>query len=835
MDPVLNLPPVVSAVSADIERAVAALDPAALQKEYWAQDEFLFIPQFLAAAALGPLMADVEQLEPGLNRNYIPGHKKGGSVSHFTIAEAGPALFAFYRSPAFREFLSRLVSADLKLCPADDPHACALYFYTEAGDHMGYHYDTSYYKGARYTVLVGLTQQSSSRLLCRLHTRQPGHEPRDLVVATAPGSMVIFNGDKVYHGVSPSRSGERRVVYTMEYVTNPEMGRAKRLFSNLKDAFAYFGVRSLWQASRIKKHPERKDAPMAANPGSGASATKRVQFVPVEGATELFRPEFLDYLVRLSDEFTPRVRGLRAKRDERLRRALEQGLLPTQRNSGISKGDWQVPPVPEDLQRAGIEISGPCSITSMFINALNPGPEGERAEGDLDDDEDSAGHRLIDTVRAAHNRVAAVNRELSYLDRDKGKEYKIAEGELPFFMHRERGLHLDESELTVDGTPIPAAILGTALTLFYCGRAQVSRGQGIYFYLPKVDGAEEVAWYRDFFDRSREHLPFLEDAVVRAIPLVESLPAVYEMEEMLHALGPYAAGLNAARWDLKASIFEFVMADPKSVWPDRFGVDIKTTPFLANIFRRLVAVCLKRGAAPIGGMATALPSSDPEVNRVAAESIKADKEWEAQQGFIRAWVAHIFHMKVAGDPFKRLRASGWKPTPAMTDPDNYPIRIEVPEGPITVDGTRRNARMLIEYLEGWLTGRGAKGIDSLAGKPGVHPALMEDLATGRMSVAQIAQRIRHRAPDTKDPNKVHDFALVRRLLYEEVDDILVQLKGPVRDDKGRAGFAEAERRYRKAVKIAMRWIKNYTDLDFRSLGSYTPADLDSIAAAPDAF
>ncbi len=149
--------------------------------------------------------------------------------------------------------------------------------------------------------------------------------------------------------------------------------------------------------------------------------------------------------------------------------------------------------------------------------------------------------------------------------------------------------------------------------------------------------------------------------MIRAIPLVEALPAVYQMEEMLHALGPYGAGLNAARWDLKASIFEFVMADPGSVWPDRFGVDIKTTPFLANIFRRLVAVCLKHGAVPIGGMATALPSSDPEVNRVAAEAIRADKVWEAEQGFIRAWVAHIFHMKTAADPFRTLHGSGRKP------------------------------------------------------------------------------------------------------------------------------------------------------------------------------
>ena len=565
---------------------------------------------------------------------------------------------------------------------------------------------------------------------------------------------------------------------------------------------------------------------MPANPG--ASSSQRVQVAPVEGAAALFTPEFQTYLLRLHDELGARVHALRARRDERLAQALEQGRLPSApASSAASGGDWKVPPVPKDLATPGIEISGPCSITSMFINALNPGPEGERAEGDLDDDEDSAGHHLVDTVRACHNRLAAVNHELQYVDPERKKEYRIAPGELPFFMHRERGLHLDEPEVTVDGRPVSAAILGTALTLFYPGRAQAGRGQGIYFYLPKVDGAEECAWYRDLFDRSRAQLPFLRDATIRAIPLVEALPAVYEMEEMLHALGPYAAGLNAARWDLKASIFEFVMADPNAVWPDRFGVDIKTTPFLSNIFRRLVAVCLKRGAVPIGGMATALPNPDPEVNRVAAESIRADKVWEAEQGFIRAWVAHIFHMKAAAEPFKRVHGSGtWKPRPEMMNPDSYPVRIEVPVGPITVEGTRRNARMLIEYVEGWLQGRGAKGIDSLAGKPGVHPALMEDLATGRMSVAQIAQRIRHRVKTTQGPEAIHDVALVKRLLQEEVEDILRLMKG--RD-------AETEARYRKAAKIALRWIRNYTELDYRSLGSYTRADLEKIAAAPDAL
>jgi len=255
-----------AALDAEVESALAALDLAALEATYWEQGEFLFLPRFLAPATVARLLADVDRLEPGLNRNYIPRHKKGGSVSHFDVAAGGPAVLGLYRSAALRAALAGIVRAPLQLCPDEDPHACALYFYTEPGDHMAYHYDTSYYRGARYTVLLGLVQTSASRLLCRLHTREPGRAPRDLEVETAPGSLVLFNGDAVYHGVSPSRAGDRRVALTLEYVTSQEMGRVQRAFSNLKDAFAYFGVRSLWQARR------RRAAAGPVSPTSGGRA-----------------------------------------------------------------------------------------------------------------------------------------------------------------------------------------------------------------------------------------------------------------------------------------------------------------------------------------------------------------------------------------------------------------------------------------------------------------------------------------------------------------------------------------------------------------------------------
>ncbi|MBM3459226.1 MAG: hypothetical protein FJX77_11920, partial [Armatimonadetes bacterium] len=419
---------------------------------------------------------------------------------------------------------------------------------------------------------------------------------------------------------------------------------------------------------------------------------------------------------------------------------------------------------------------------------------------------------------------------LAYSDPERNREYRLKPGRIPFFMHRERGLHLDEPEVRVDGAPISASILGACLTLFHAGRVHVETGRGIFFYLPKMEAAPEAAWWRDFFSASQELVPHLRGAEIRAVALIESLPAAYQMEEILHALGEYAAGLNAARWDFQASLLEFVMMDPHSVWPDRFGVDIKQTPFLTNIFRRLVAICLKHGAIPIGGMATALPSRDETVNRMAGESIRADKVWEAQQGFLRAWVAHIFHMEAAAAPFKELRPRGWIAPPEKQDPDLYPIEIQAPAGPITLAGTHRNSRMLLEYLEGWLRGRGAKGIDSLAGQPGARPALMEDLATARISVAQLAQRILHGARDA-ETGQVHTRELVKASLQQELETILRLMGEGVlpEPDSG------AEERYRKSFRIALRWIQNYTELNFRSLGSYTHADLHRIADEPDAF
>ncbi|HET6674167.1 MAG TPA: 2OG-Fe(II) oxygenase [Nitrospiraceae bacterium] len=247
-------------ITESVDQALAALDVDRLKREYWEQNEFLYIPAFLPRDLVETsLVPQAQKLKSDLNRNYIPGHKKGGSVSYYGVIEKAPTFLELYRSPGFRSLLNRLTNVDLLLCPDTDPHACALYYYTEPGDHIGFHYDTSYYKGARYTVLMGLLDQSQQcRLVCELYKDMPGKQPVHLELATAPGDMVIFNGDNLWHAVTPLGQREERIVLTMEYVTNPEMGAFKRLYSNLKDSFAYFGLRAVFKRallSNVKSRP----------------------------------------------------------------------------------------------------------------------------------------------------------------------------------------------------------------------------------------------------------------------------------------------------------------------------------------------------------------------------------------------------------------------------------------------------------------------------------------------------------------------------------------------------------------------------------------------------
>jgi hypothetical protein len=239
-----------TAVADAVATALAAIDREQVRRIYQAQNEFVYLERWLPPALIDRMLSEVERVRPAINRNFIPRHKKGGSVSFYTLLEHAPTIVALYRLPALVSFLADIVGRPLEPCPPDDPHSCALYFYTEPGDHIGFHFDTSYYRGARYTVLIGLIERSSSRLVGQPFRRRPEHAPVEVRLATNPGTFVLFNGDNLWHAITPLGGGEERVSLTLEYVTDPSMSPVKRLVSNLKDAFAYFGVRQVFLRRR---------------------------------------------------------------------------------------------------------------------------------------------------------------------------------------------------------------------------------------------------------------------------------------------------------------------------------------------------------------------------------------------------------------------------------------------------------------------------------------------------------------------------------------------------------------------------------------------------------
>lgn len=211
------------------------------------QGSFLFLPEFLAPEATARLAAAVAAVESSVNRNYLPGHKQGGSVGRQIIDDRAPFIAELYRSRALIETLESIAGERLQLSPADDPHAYALYFYTRAGDHIGWHYDTSYYAGRRYTVLFGIIDESSCRLDYELHTREKEVAVAPGSIQIPPGGLVFFDGDALRHRITPLKQGERRVSLTFEYLTDVRMRRGWRLISNLKDALGYFGFRQVFR------------------------------------------------------------------------------------------------------------------------------------------------------------------------------------------------------------------------------------------------------------------------------------------------------------------------------------------------------------------------------------------------------------------------------------------------------------------------------------------------------------------------------------------------------------------------------------------------------------
>lgn len=221
--------------------AIDALDASAVELSFWKQDELVVLDDFVPAPIVEQMLAETRGAMHRAVRKRVWGYKSSASISCFALRELAPSILALYRSPELIALWSRLADMDLVVCPDDDPHACAIYHYDQPGDRVGYHYDTSWYEGARYTVLLGLVDDSSAKLCCDVHHRDKHRPTKHMEVSLRPGSLAFFNGDKLRHGVSPLGRDEVRTVLTLQYVSDPRMAGWRRVVSILKDALTYFG------------------------------------------------------------------------------------------------------------------------------------------------------------------------------------------------------------------------------------------------------------------------------------------------------------------------------------------------------------------------------------------------------------------------------------------------------------------------------------------------------------------------------------------------------------------------------------------------------------------
>lgn len=229
-----------------LDVCLANLDQSKTKKVFIDQEEAIVIEDFLPEAVVSVIVNSLPSLETNINRNYLPKHKKGGSVSRYDLDKKIPLITQLYQSKKLRAFLQHLSARPLLDCPEKDPHTYALYYYTEEGDHIGYHYDTSYYKDSRYTLLFGLVDDSSCILECQLYKNDLKRKTQQVDIQLKPGTLVFFNGDKLWHKVTPLAKNERRIALTMEFLTNSQMSSFGRFISNMKDSIAYFGFKQVF-------------------------------------------------------------------------------------------------------------------------------------------------------------------------------------------------------------------------------------------------------------------------------------------------------------------------------------------------------------------------------------------------------------------------------------------------------------------------------------------------------------------------------------------------------------------------------------------------------------
>jgi malate synthase len=407
---------------------------------------------------------------------------------------------------------------------------------------------------------------------------------------------------------------------------------------------------------------------------------------------------------------------------------------------------------PADLADRRVEITGPTD-RKMVINALNSG-----ARGFMADFEDSLSPTWANVVGGHVNLTDAIEGTIEH--EENGKQYKLGD-ERATLLVRPRGWHLTDRHVTVGGEPVSASLMDFGLHLFHNAKRLLDRGSGPYFYLPKMESHLEARLWNDVFVQAQEALG-LDRGTIRATVLIETVPAAFEMEEILYELRDHSAGLNAGRWDYIFSMIKCFRDRPAFLLPDRVSVTM-TVPFMRAYTLLLVRTCHRRGAHAMGGMSAVIPSrKDPAVNEKAFAAVRADKEREAGDGFDGTWVAHPDSVPVAMEQFDAVL--GERPNQVDRRRDDVLVAasdlldVESAGGEITEAGLRNDVNVGIQYISSWLRGNGAAAINHL----------MEDAATAEIARSQVWQWIRHGAEIGGERITPE---LVRRIEDEELEKI----------------------------------------------------------------
>lgn len=508
---------------------------------------------------------------------------------------------------------------------------------------------------------------------------------------------------------------------------------------------------------------------------------------------EILTPDALKFIEELERNFGERRIKLlqyRKKRQEELNKGKLPDFLPETKH--IRNGDWTIAPLPKDLQNRRVEITGPTD-RKMVINALNSG-----AKLFMADFEDATSPTWENIVEGQINLRDAINRTIHF-ENPNGKKYVLNE-ETAVLIPRPRGLHLEEKHVLVDGKPISGSFFDFGMYFFHNVKNLLAKGTGPYFYVPKLESHLEARLWNDVFVYAQEKLGVAQ-GTIKATVLIETIMAAFEMNEILYELKEHSAGLNCGRWDYIFSYLKKLRNHGDVILPDRSQVTM-TVPFMRSYSLLTIQTCHRRKAPAIGGMAAQIPiKNNPQANEEAFAKVRADKEREARDGHDGTWVAHPGLVPVAMEVFDREMPqpnqihSSKQQTITVTTKD----LLEVPGGTITEEGVRLNINVGIQYVESWLSGRGAAPIYNL----------MEDAATAEISRSQLWQWIRHPKGVLNDGRKV-TAEMYEQLKGEELGKIKQELGAQVYK-KGR--FAEA-------VELFDRMILNDNFVDFLTLPGY---------------